>query len=142
MTKDDAVAVVKKFWNEVWQSPHNVDAIDDLVAEDFILTTGGMDVVGRAAFKEWVRQFQSKIGDCQFNIREMFSTDDGSRVATRWQVRGRNNGLMGTRPDGHPVELTGLSIIQVAPDGRLLHNWVERSAWEAFNTIKGRQQPD
>lgn len=139
MITGTAVDTVEKFWTEVWQYPHNLDAIDELVAEDFTITTGGVEIVGREPLKEWVRNFQSKLHYCQFKIVEMFSAANGSRVVTRWHVNGRNNGMMGTEPDQRPVEFTGISVIQIAPDGRLLHNWVERSAWETFSKLNAKK---
>jgi hypothetical protein len=61
MSNANAVAAVENFWREVWQPPQNPDAIDRLVAEDFALTSGGIDFVSRATFKKWVIDFQSKI---------------------------------------------------------------------------------
>jgi hypothetical protein len=42
-----AVDIVHNFWAEVWQRPHNADAIDDLVTEDFVITSGGTEADGR-----------------------------------------------------------------------------------------------
>jgi hypothetical protein len=47
----DSVAIVENFWREVWKQPQNPDAIDRLVHEDFVITSGGRDIVGRAPFK-------------------------------------------------------------------------------------------
>jgi hypothetical protein len=46
----DSVAIVENFWREVWQL-QNPDAIDRLVHEDFVITSGGRDIVGKASFK-------------------------------------------------------------------------------------------
>jgi hypothetical protein len=47
----DSVAIVENFWREVWKQPQNPDAIDRLVHESFVITSGGRDIVGRAPFK-------------------------------------------------------------------------------------------
>ncbi|WP_424630670.1 ester cyclase [Bradyrhizobium sp. SYSU BS000235] len=135
MTKRDSVAIVEKFWNEVWKRPHNPDAIDELVAEDFVITSGGNDVVSREAFKAWVVDFQSKVYDMQFESIDTFQNQDGSRVASRWRFTGRNNGIMCTEPNGVLFEMTGIAIWEVGPDGLLRHNWVERNAWEVHGNI-------
>jgi hypothetical protein len=49
----DSVATVENFWREVWKQPQNPDAIDRLVHEDFVITSGGQDVVGRARRSRW-----------------------------------------------------------------------------------------
>ena len=135
MSKQDSVAVVERFWRDVWQRPQNRDAIDTRVTEDFVITSGGNDMVSREAFKRWVVEFQSKIQDMDFEIIESFQNDDGSRVASRWRLTGRNNGFMGTEPNGAPIEMVGTAIWEVDTDGMLRHNWVERNAWEVFGSI-------
>lgn len=135
MTKTDSVAIVENFWREVWQHPQNPDAIDRLVHEEFVITSGGRDIAGREPFKAWVREFLAKVHDFQFHIVETFQNHDGSRVASRWRVTGRNNGLMGTEPNGVPFEMTGTAIWEVGPDGLLRHNWVERNAFEVHGML-------
>ena len=92
MPRQDSVAIVETFWREVWQQPQDPDAIDRLVHEDFVITSGGRDIVGREPFKAWVRDFLAKVHDFQFHIVETFQNHDGSRVASRWRVTGRNLG--------------------------------------------------
>jgi len=135
MMRVNGVAIVENFWREVWQQPQNPDAIDRLVHRDFVITSGGRDIVGREPFKAWVKEFLAKVHDFQFHIVETFQNHDGSRVASRWRVTGRNNGLMGTEPNGVPFEMTGTAVWEVGPDGLLRHNWVERNAFEVHGTI-------
>ena len=131
----NAVAIVEAFWAEVWQSPQNPDAVDDFVSDDFIITSGGVDIVSRAAFKAWVIRFQQTISELEFDLLESFQNADGRRVASRFRIRGRNNGFLGTAPDQRPITFTGTAIWAVGADGKLLHNWVERSAWEAYQSL-------
>jgi hypothetical protein len=133
--RQDSVAIVENFWREVWQQPQNPDAIDRLVHEEFVITSGGRDIVGRGPFKAWVKDFQARVLDFQFQVIETFQNHDGSRVASRWRVTGRNNGLMGTEPNGAPFEMFGTAVLDVGPDGRLRHNWVERNAFEVHGAI-------
>jgi hypothetical protein len=60
MGKRDSVRVVEEFWAAVWQAP-DPEAIDRFLVDDFVLTTGGVDVVSRAAFKEWAARFMAKV---------------------------------------------------------------------------------
>ncbi len=48
MSNTNAVAAVENFWRNVWRPPQNPHAIDRLVAEDFVLTSGGIDFISRA----------------------------------------------------------------------------------------------
>jgi hypothetical protein len=131
----DSVSIVNNFWREVWQQPQDPEAIDRLVHDDFVITTGGRDIVGKAAFKAWAKDFVSKVDDFQFHIVETFQNADGSRVASRWRVTGRNKGLMGTEPNGAPIEMVGTAVWEVGPDGLLRHNWVDRNAFEVHGAI-------
>ena len=132
----NAVEIVEAFWAEVWQSPQNPDAVDDFVADDFIITSGGVDIVSRPAFKAWIVAFQHTINELQFDIIESFQNADGSRVASRFRMHGRNNGFLGTTPDQRPLAFTGTAVWAVRADGKLLRNWVERSAWEAYQALR------
>ncbi|HEY4077500.1 MAG TPA: nuclear transport factor 2 family protein [Rhizomicrobium sp.] len=135
MARKDAVAIVENFWREVWKAPQDPGAIDRLVAEDFAVTSGGHEIHGRDAFKDWVKQFQSKILDLEFESIETFQNEEGTRVASRWRVTGRNNGILGTTPGHEPILMIGTAIFEVREDGLLQHNWVERNAWELYGRL-------
>ena len=129
MAQRDSVRIVEAFWREVWQR-QNPDAVDHWVHVDVVLTSGGCDLGPRAEFKELIRQFLARVVDFRFQVIETFQSEDGTRVASRWKVTGRNNGLMGTKPNGAPFEMTGTAVWDVGEDGLLRHNWVERNAFE------------
>jgi hypothetical protein len=82
-----------------------------------------------------VIDFQSRIGYLEFDILETFQNAEGTRVASRWQIRGKNNGILGTKPDQRDIRFTGTAVWAVRHDGVLLHNLVERSAWELYLTL-------
>jgi len=131
----DSVEIVENFWREVWQRPHNPDAIHDLVSTDFIITTGGRDITGQDDFKAWVTGFQALVDDFEFHIIETFQNAEGSRVASRWKITGRNQGMMNSERNGVPFEMTGTAVWEVGEDGLLRHNWVERNAFEVHGQI-------
>ena len=134
----DSVTIVETFWQEVWHQPQNPDAIDRLVHEDFIITSGGRDIAGREPFKAWVRDFQARVHDFEFHVIETFQNHDGSRVASRWRITGRNNGLMGTEPNGVLFDMVGTAVWEVGADGLLRHNWVDRNAYEVHGAITSK----
>ncbi len=135
----NSVKIVEAFWAAVWQGK-DFDAIDRFCVEDFIITSGGIEVVSRSRFKAWVKQFNLLITDLRFEVVETFQNDDGSRVASRWIVSGYNNGMFGLTPDQREVHFTGTAIWQVREDGKLLHNWVERASWEAYQSLTTEAQ--
>lgn len=131
--------LLTEFWARVWNPPYDLDAIDQLCTKDFVITNAGTDIVGSAAFKEWIKAFGSKIRDLRLVSHDMFSSADGTRVVSRWTVTGLNRGMFGTPADDRPIRFTGIAIWEVR-DGKLAHNWIERSAYELSQELK--QQPN
>jgi hypothetical protein len=134
MTRRNSVEIAENFWREVWQAG-NPDAVDRLVAEDFAITSGGVEISSRETFKKWVAAFLASIDDFDFRVVETFQNEAGDRVVSRWTVTGRNNGFMGTEPCRSPIAMTGTAVLQVREDGLLQHNWVERNALEVFRSL-------
>src|SRR3984885_5977421 len=137
MEKRSGIDAVHNFWEQVWQSPQNFDAIDDLVVEDFVFISGGRRIEGREAFKKWAEDFIAAIGNLDFEVVDSFEKCDGSQVASTWRVTGTNNGAFGTKPDGSPIEMTGSAIAAVR-DGMLVSNRVERNAFEVYKRLTAR----
>ncbi len=125
MAETDPKAVVGRFWDRVWIGG-DVEAIDDLMAEDFIIHTAGETVGPREAFKAWVASFFANIDGLQFTVEDMFA--DGGKVATRWVCSGKLKGAMfGIEGTGQPIRFTGINLMTVR-DGRIVEAWVERDA--------------
>jgi hypothetical protein len=135
METRSGIDAVQHFWEQVWRSPQDYDAIDELVVEDFVFITGGQKIEGRAAFKNWVKEFSTAIGNLESELIDPFENSDGSRVASVFLVNGTNNGALGLKPDDRPIELTGIVISDVRDDGMLLSNRVERNAFEAYEQL-------
>jgi SnoaL-like polyketide cyclase len=131
----NSVKIVEEFWKRVWKA-RNPAAIDDFVVDDFVITTGGVDIVSKAKFKEWASAFMARINDLQFEVIETFQNEDGRRVASRWRITGKNNGMLDTPPDQQPISFTGTAVWAVREDGKLCHNWVERSTFELFQQLR------
>lgn len=136
MAKRNSIEIVENFWREVWQSK-DPDAVDRLVAEDFAITSGGVDIRSREIFKKWVAGFLASIHDFEFSVVEIFQNEAADRVVTRWIVTGKNNGFMNTPACGSPITMTGTAVIHVREDGLLQHNWVERNALEVHRGLAG-----
>jgi hypothetical protein len=79
---------------------------------------------------QWLRDFLGKVNDLKFESVESFQNEDGSRVASRWHVVGRNNGILAGESDQRGITFTGTAVWAVREDGKLLCNWVERSSIE------------
>ncbi|VVO39774.1 ester cyclase [Pseudomonas fluorescens] len=134
MVDHKAVEIVERFWREVWQAK-DPQAAARFVAEDFVITSGGVDIVGLEAFIEWIGVFLSKIEDFNFDSIETFQNQEGTRVASRWKLTGKNLGFVGARSCRTPFEMLGTAVWEVRPDGLLAHNWVERNALEVHRDL-------
>jgi steroid delta-isomerase-like uncharacterized protein len=130
----DSVDVVHAFWDEVWNA-HDPAAVDRFVVDDFVIVTGGEAVTGRENFKRWIASFLEKIDDLHLEVIESFQNADGSRVASRWVLTGKNNGFARRAPDQQAIEMTGTAVWAVREDRKLLSNHVERAALEQFQRL-------
>jgi hypothetical protein len=134
--------LVLDFFNRVWSNPHELDAIDELMTEDYSITTAGKVVKGRNEFKNWVAEFQKQLLDAKNESIDLFYNEEKNKVVSRWNTSGRNNGLFGLKPDNRYISFTGIAIWTIK-DNRLSECWVERSAYEMYqNLISGEKEND
>ncbi|RAJ91049.1 SnoaL-like polyketide cyclase [Larkinella arboricola] len=123
------------FWGNVWSHPHDVDLIDLLMVEDFAITTAGEVISGREAFKNWVIAFLKNVKNSHLENLDIFESQCGTKVVSRWKLTGLNNGILGLNPDQRPIELYGTAIWLIR-DGKLAHNWVERNSLEVYRKLQ------
>ena len=135
MSRENSVDIVHSFWDEVWNA-HDPEAADRFVVDDFVIVSGGETLTGRENFKKWIAEFLATLTDLHLEVTESFQNVDGSRVTSRWLLTGKNNGIFGLPPDQRDVAMTGTAVWAVREDGKLLTNWVERAAWEAYQRLK------
>lgn len=129
-----AEALAREFVRRVWSGERDLSAIDDLMTEDFQISSGGVRILGRAAFREWVRAFQQTLSEAQTESLDVFANATGDRVVSRWRCSGINRGIFGLPPDDRHLSFTGIAIFRVR-DGRLAEAWVERAAFEAYHAM-------
>jgi predicted ester cyclase len=135
MTDTHGEQLAHAFFRRVWTPPHELGAIDELMTEDYRITTAGSVISGRKAFKAWVAEMQAAVGDATNTHLEVFANAPGDRVVSRWVTRGVNRGVFGLPADGRAIEFTGIAIWRVE-GGRLAECWVERSALELYNRLR------
>ncbi|PKV51410.1 SnoaL-like polyketide cyclase [Aquimarina sp. MAR_2010_214] len=134
--------LVLDFFDRVWSAPHELDAIDELMTEDYTITTAGKKITGRKEFKKWVGEFQKQLLDAKTENIELFYNEKKDKIVSRWKCSGKNNGLFGVEPDNRFVFFTGIAIWFIKED-RLSECWVERSAYELYqDLISGKREND
>ena len=113
--------LVRRFFEEVWNQ-RNVDAIDELYADDFTLhamwqnpAAGGS---GEKSGKEMAKSIISNwfvIEDLHLTIEDMFA--EGDLVVSRHESSGSHDAdVMGIPATGKPVILEGITITKVQGD--------------------------
>jgi hypothetical protein len=127
--------LVNDFFSNVWHKPHNLKAIDNLMTEDYKITTAGSIISGRENFKSWVKGFQELLLDAKTESVALFYNKEENKVVSRWICSGRNNGLFGLEADNKLVSFSGIAIWKVR-DNKLSECWVERSAYELFQGLR------
>jgi predicted ester cyclase len=132
---ETAQRLAREFFRRVWAPPHDLDAINELMTDGYRITTAGQVVEGREAFKKWVAEMQKLVKGATNEHLDVFTNASGDRVVSRWICRGTNNGMFGLPANGAPVAFSGIAIWRVE-NGRLAECWVERSAWELYNSLR------
>lgn len=136
---EDAERLAREFLDRVWAPPHDLDAIDELMTEDYVITSGGKVIRGRSEFKAWVADFHRVLLGATNRVLDVFANPTGDRVVSRWVCTGSNNGLFGLPPDGREVSFSGLAVWAVR-EGRLAECWVERAGLELYLELSDRPQ--
>lgn len=126
--------IILDLFRRVWTPPHDLGAIDELMTEDYKITSGGKLIEGREAFKAWVANFQQLLLEARTESQDVFSSQQGDRLVSRWVCSGKNNGIFGLTPDGRFVSFTGIAIWKVR-DGKLAECWIERSTFELYQSL-------
>jgi predicted ester cyclase len=132
---DIAERLVRDFFSRVWAPPHDLGAIDDLMTENYRITTAGSVVSGREAFKTWVGSMQQLVREATNEHIEIITNVAGDRVVSRWVTHGYNNGMFGLPSGQERIEFSGIAIWRVEA-GKLAECWVERSAYELFEQLR------
>ncbi|WP_074407957.1 MULTISPECIES: ester cyclase [Aquimarina] len=127
----DSIALVNYFFENVWQAPHRLNIIDELMTEDYKITSGGKVIKGRNSFKTWVQGFHNVLLDAKTVSVDAFSNKEGTKVVSRWICTGKNNGVFGLESDKKPISFTGIAIWNIK-DNHFTECWVERSALETY----------
>ena len=130
--------LVLEFFDRVWHAPHELDAIDDLMAENYRITTAGTTITGRDNFKNWVQKFQKLLLEAKTENIELFFNEAENKVVSRWVCSGKNNGILDLPPDGQFVSFTGIAIWTIK-NNKLSECWIERSAFELYQQLTSNE---
>lgn len=105
--------LVDAFYGQVWNEG-NLDAISYLVAEDFTFRGSlGMELQGRAAFKNYVLSVRGALADYRCGILACVS--EGSQAFAQMRFSGIHAApFRGFSPTGRPVHWLGAALFRFA----------------------------
>ena len=104
--------IVEEFDEEIYRKG-NLDAVDELVAEDFGHHAPFPTPQGREGFKQFLIQFRQAFPDMTSTTED--TVVDGDKVAIRYKARGTHQGeFMDIPATGNKIEVQGISVYRVA----------------------------
>ncbi len=95
----------------MWHSDGDLDAVSELVAEDFVYTNPGLSatVRGPADYRAFVETFRDAFSNVDMHIEE--TVVQGDAVVARFTTRATHTGaFMGIDPTNQDIEVAGLLI--------------------------------
>lgn len=123
MSADSNKAVVRKFYEEIWNKG-NLAVTGEVMTPDAVLhdpIAGGPVPIARV-LATLIPAERSAFPDIQFTIEDAVSEDD--RVVVRWNVQGTHKGdYMGVAGTGLRVMATGMTMVKIA-DGKIAEMWL------------------
>lgn len=126
-------ALVQRFYDEVI-SGGNIDALDELMADDFVEHNAGDLPPGRDGFKLFASALRNAFPDFRWTVDDWIVA--GDRVAARGRGRGTHRGeFLGVPGTGRPAEWTAIHIFAIR-DGRLAERWAEVDAGGLAERLK------
>lgn len=114
--------IVTRFDEEIYRKG-NIDAADELVAENFRHHAPFPTPQGREGFKQFLTQFRQAFPDSTSTTEDVVV--DGDKVAVRYTARGTHQGeFMDVPATGNKITVQGISIYRVA-DGKVTDEWAQ-----------------
>jgi len=122
MSEEENKAIVRRVNDEVWNMG-NLEAIDELIADDFVTTVIGApeQIRGPDGFRDFVLMYRKAFPDLRLTIDDQIA--EGETVVTRWTATGTHEGeLMGIPPTGKQATTAGININRISR-GKLVDGW-------------------
>lgn len=120
MATEDNKQVIQRFTDQALNRK-NLDALDTLVAEDFVeqVPFPGQGP-GREGLRDTLRAFIAAFPDMHWAIEEQIA--EGENVVTRFTMSGTHQGaFLGMPPTGKAVKVWGI-VMDVVREGRMVES--------------------
>src|SRR5271166_901096 len=122
MTTSENIALMKRWYREVWREGKNA-TIYELLAADAVVSgqTGAVaEIHGPTEFVRFAEQIRSAFPDTDVVVEDAFGVDD--KVAVRWSATMTHLGEGMGVPSGKKVSITGMTIARIV-DGKIVEGW-------------------
>jgi steroid delta-isomerase-like uncharacterized protein len=117
--------LVRQFVDEIFVAGR-ADAVDELVAPDFVSHTWGFEEDGRDKLRATTQRMQDTLRDVRFHIEDVVSDDD--RVVVRLTSSATPTGdFMGVPAAGKAYRIGEMHWFRIA-DGRIAEHWHQHDA--------------
>lgn len=124
-TTDANKALVRRFVEEIF-ALGRADAVDELVAHDFVSHTFGITDDGPARLKAAAERVHASLTDVGFDIDDMVAEED--RVAVRLTASGTaTDDFMGMAAAGKSYRIGEMHFFRIA-DGKVVEHWHQYDA--------------
>ena len=126
-------ALMRRFYEELW-SKGNLEAIPELVAEDFVDHQAPVgQPSGREELAGLVVMWRTGFPDMQETVEDLIS--EGDKVVGRFLMRGTHCGeFMGVAPTGRSVTMSGIDVVRVA-GGKISEFWYAEQMLELMQQL-------
>jgi steroid delta-isomerase-like uncharacterized protein len=112
---------IRDGWHTIW-NVGDLDAVDDLMAPDYVREAATLGVETREGFKATVAAVRAGFPDLYLEIDDMVC--EGEKVVTRWTVRGTHRGrFLDLPPTGQAAVLRGVTISTFRND-QVVSDWL------------------
>lgn len=122
MSNQEVRELAKRLIREVWSVDGNIDAADEILAENYVIRGKPENLpwpATREGEKQWAAAFREALA-IRSRIQDIFV--DGDRAAIHWKATGTHQGeLFGLPPTKKSFTVHGVSLIRVR-DGKVVEN--------------------
>ena len=123
--------VALEWMDRVWRR-HEIDAIDELHAPDFVDRSAAGRGADNASYKRGIADFYSAFPDWSADTEDLIVDVRSGTVALRWSATGMHAATyLGVAPTQRRIKFQGIEILRIE-DGRIVERWGE---WDGLGLL-------
>lgn len=122
--------IVRRVLEDIWTDE---SVVDELIATDYVGYDPAMPetIRGPQGVKDNYKQYRDAFEGAKITVTDQI--EEGDKVATRWEGRGRHTGeMMGIPPTGKDTVVTGHTTTRIK-DGKIVEEWTN---WDTLGMLQ------